>query len=62
MSRKIKLYRIAMPNNEIDSEQFIHTLTEANKYKKDGWIVDEVEVTVTVKGICHALTYLPRRD
>tara|TARA_B100000287_G_scaffold426993_1_gene475842 strand:- start:898 stop:1059 length:162 start_codon:yes stop_codon:yes gene_type:complete len=50
-----------MPDNEVDTEQFIHTMTEANKYSKDGWIVDEVEVIVTVKGICDALTNLPRR-
>lgn len=61
MSRIIKLYRIANPEMKLDSEQFIHTMTEANKYSKDGWIVDEVEVTVTVKGICEALTNLPRR-
>ena len=61
MSRVMKLYRVAMPDNEVDTEQFIHTMTEANKYSKDGWIVDEVEVTVTVKGICEALTNLPRR-
>ena len=61
MSRVMKLYRVAMPDNEVDTEQFIHTMTEANKYSKDGWIVDEVEVTVTVKGICDALTNLPRR-
>jgi len=45
----------------INSEQFIHTMTEANKYRRDGWIVDEVEVTVTVKGICEALENLPFR-
>ena len=44
MSRIIKLYRIANPEMKLDSEQFIHTMTEANKYSKDGWIVDEVEV------------------
>ena len=61
MSRVIKLYRIAHPDMRINSEQFIHTMTEANKYRKDGWIVDEVEVTVTVKGICEALENLPFR-
>ena len=61
MSRVMKLYRVAMPDTEVDTEQFIHTMTEANKYSKDGWIVDEVEVIVTVKGICDALTNLPRR-
>jgi|TARA_B100002003_G_C13689283_1_gene347558 hypothetical protein len=62
MSRKIKLYRVAMPDNELDSEQFIHTMTEANKFRKDGWVVDEVSVTMTVRGICEALTNLPRRE
>ena len=62
MSRKIKLYRVAMPDNELDSEQFIHTMTEANKFRKDGWVVDEVSVTMTVRGICKALTNLPRRE
>ena len=47
MSRKIKLYRVAMPDNELDSEQFIHTMTEANKFRRDGWVVDEVSVTMT---------------
>ena len=53
MSRVMKLYRVAMPDNEVDTEQFIHTMTEANKYSKDGWIVDEVEVignTIAVAG------------
>jgi hypothetical protein len=62
MSRKIKLYRVAMPDNELDSEQFIHTMTEANKFRRDGWVVDEVFVTMTVRGICKALTNLPRRE
>jgi|TARA_R100000049_G_C1891471_1_gene44391 hypothetical protein len=62
MSRKIKLYRVAMPDNELDSEQFIHTMTEANKFRRDGWVVDEVSVTMTVRGICKALTNLPRRE
>jgi len=62
MSRKIKLYRVAMPDNELDSEQFIHTMTEANKFRKDGWVVDEVSVTMTTRGICEALTNLPRRE
>ena len=62
MSRKIKLYRVAMPDNELDSEQFIHTMTEANKFRRDGWVVDEVSVTMTVRGICEALTNLPRRE
>tara|TARA_Y100001951_G_scaffold98022_1_gene98375 strand:+ start:185 stop:295 length:111 start_codon:yes stop_codon:yes gene_type:complete len=36
-------------------------MTEANKYRREGWDIEEVNVTVTVKGICDALTNLPRR-
>ncbi len=61
MSRTLKLYRITNPDLGLDSEQFIHTMTEANKYRREGWDIEEVNVTVTVKGICDALTNLPRR-
>ena len=61
MSREIKLYRITHPDIGIDSEQFIHTVTEANKYRREDWDVEEVNITITVKGICDALTNLPRR-